>query len=156
MKHPSISRFAAYLLTICLINFNAYRSENLCLTFCFPFRHQSFLYIINVTKCFPQKKLKCRDGALSLNLRIAARKTQLVKNPGTRSAFHDIVTTPLQCTPCSWSLFSPVVFSMQLSVDSETVHHPYISTSFCGKHFCTLVSVIFMVCKQCILELTLN
>ena len=31
--------------------------------------------------------------------------------------------------------FSPVVFSMQLSMDSETVHHSYISTCFAENIF---------------------
>ena len=38
--------------------------------------------------------------------------------------------------PCSWTFST-----------SWTVHHPYISTCFCGKLFTTLVSVLFTECK---------
>ena len=44
----------------------------------------------------------------------------------------------MECNPLNF--FTSCVF-MQLSADSETVHHPYISTCFCGKHFCTLVHI---------------
>ena len=42
------------------------------------------------------------------------------------------------------TLFPPVSFSMQLL---DRGHHPYISTGFGWKHFYSLVSELFMVCK---------
>ena len=49
----------------------------------------------------------------------------------------------MECTPCS-CFFSPVVFSMQLSIDSQTMHHRYISPCFRGKHFVPFIIYMYM------------
>ena len=46
-----------------------------------------------------------------------------------------VVTQSLNTPPCSWTFFISWSFHAATSGIRDTVHHPYISTCFCGKHF---------------------
>ena len=53
------------------------------------------------------------------------------------------VVTLTRNTPCSWTFSTSWFFHAATSGITDTVHHPYISTCFCGKHFYAPYSIEF-------------
>ena len=47
-----------------------------------------------------------------------------------------VVTQTRNTPPCSWPFSTSWFFHAATSGIRDTVHHPYIFTCFCGKHFC--------------------
>ena len=54
-----------------------------------------------------------------------------------KAANVDWVVTLTRNTPCSWTFSTSWFFHAATSGIRDTVHHPYISTCFSGKHFYT-------------------
>ena len=53
----------------------------------------------------------------------------------TEANVERVVTLSQNTPPCSWTFLTSLLFHAATSSIRDTIHRPYISICFCGKHF---------------------